>query len=310
MILQMSSLPALTIRPGSLDAWAVAMRPRTLWIAAVPVLVGTALAWLESGQIDWIIALLALAGSLLMQIITNLQNDVGYSARGMESAARVGMPRATSSGLLTPQQVRAAIAIAILVALVVGWPLVQRGGWPVLAMGVTSIIAALSYMGGPRPIAYTPLGELTVFVFFGVVAVSGSGYVQIGIVTLATWIAACGVGLIAAAVLAINNHRDVAHDARTGRHTFAVRFGSGRSSQLYAALVLGAFALVPLAALSAKQVALLLPLLAFPSGWRLARQVRVAVPGPLMSDLLLRTVKLELTYGVLFTVGAVVAGYN
>jgi 1,4-dihydroxy-2-naphthoate octaprenyltransferase len=310
MMLQMSSLPALTIRPGSLDAWAIAMRPRTLWIATVPVLVGTALAWLESGRIDWVVAFMALAGSLLMQIITNLQNDVGYSARGIESPSRVGMPRATSSGLLTPHQVRAAIALAILAALIVGWPLVQRGGWPVLAMGVTSILAALSYMGGPKPIAYTPVGELTVFVFFGIIAVTGSGYVQIGFVTPTTWIAAFGVGSIAAAVLAINNHRDIAHDARTGRQTFAVRFGSQRSSQLYAALVLGAFALVPFAALSSGQIALLLPLLAFPSGWRLAREVRDTVPGPSMSDLLLRTVKLELIYGALFTFGAMVAGYN
>jgi len=308
MMLHMSSLPVLTIRPGSLDAWAIAMRPRTLWIATVPVLVGTALAWLDSGKIDWIVALLALTGSLLMQIITNLQNDVGYSARGIESAARVGMPRATSSGLLTPQQVRVAIAVAIIAALIVGWPLVQRGGWPVVAMGITSIIAALSYMGGPRPIAFTPYGELTVFLFFGIVAVTGSGYVQIGVVTPATWIAASGVGLIAAAVLAINNHRDAAHDARTGRRTFAVQFGAHRSSQMYSTLVLGAFVLVPAAAWSAHRPALLLPLLMLPTGWRLASEVRMAAPGPALGELLLRTVKLEMLYGALLSVGAVVAG--
>jgi 1,4-dihydroxy-2-naphthoate octaprenyltransferase len=303
----MSSLPASTIRPGSLDAWAIAMRPRTLWLAAVPVLVGTALAWLDRGTVDWVVALLALAGSLLMQIITNLQNDVGYSARGHESPTRVGMPRATSSGLLTPPQVRFAIGLAIAGAILVGYPLVLRGGWPVLAMGLASIVAALAYMGGPRPIAFTPLGELFVFVFFGVVAVAGSGYVQIGVVTAATWVAACGVGLIAAAVLAVNNHRDIAHDARTGRHTFAVMFGAQRSVTLYTALVVGAFVLVPLAALVASHAALLLPLLALPAGWRLARTVRAA-PGAAMNGLLLGTVKLELIYGVLFTLGAVVAG--
>jgi len=273
----------------------------------VPVLVGTALAWLDSGSVDWAVALLALLGSLLMQIISNLQNDVGYSARGVDSSSRLGMPRATSSGLLTPHQVRAAIAVAIVVAMIVGWPLVQRGGWPVLAMGFTSIIAALAYMGGPRPIAYTPLGELMVFVFFGVVAVAGSGYVQIGAVTPATWAAACGVGLIAAAVLAVNNHRDIAHDARTGRHTFAVKFGARRSTRLYTALILGAFALVLVAAWFSSHIALLLPLLGLPAGWRLTRELYVAAPGPTMSDLLLRTVKLELVYGVLFTLGAVVA---
>ena len=286
----------------------MAMRPRTLWIAMVPVFVGTAFAWLDSSRVDWTVALLALLGSLLMQIISNLQNDVGYSARGAESSSRLGMPRATSSGLLTPYQVRTAIALAIVVAMFVGWPLVLRGGWPVLAMGVASIIAALAYMGGPRPIAYTPLGELLVFVFFGVVAVAGSGYVQIGAVTPATWAAACGVGLIAAAVLAVNNHRDIAHDARTGRSTFAVQFGARRSIRLYTALILGAFALVLVAAWLCSQVALLLPLLALPAGWRLTRELQLAAPGPTMSDLLLRTVKLELVYGVLFTLGAVVAG--
>jgi 1,4-dihydroxy-2-naphthoate octaprenyltransferase len=272
--------------------------------------VGTALAWLDSGRIDWTVALLALLGSLLMQIISNLQNDVGYSARGVDSSSRLGMPRATSNGLLTPHQVRAAIALATVVTIIVGWPLVQRGGWPVLAMGVTSIIAALAYMGGPKPIAYTPLGELLVFLFFGVVAVAGSGYVQIGAVTPATWAAACGVGLIAAAVLAVNNHRDIAHDARTGRHTFAVQFGARRSTRLYMALILGAFALVLLAAWFAKHVELLLPLLALPVGWRLTRALHLAAPGPTMSDLLLRTVKLELLYGALFTLGAIVAGFR
>lgn len=303
----MSSFPAPTVRPGSLDAWAIAMRPRTLWLAAVPVLVGTALAWLESGQVDWVVAILALAGSLLMQIITNLQNDVGYSARGHESQMRVGMPRATSSGLLTPREVRAAIALAVACAIAVGLPLVLRGGWPVLAMGLASIVAALAYMGGPKPIAFTPLGELFVFAFFGVIAVAGSGYVQIGAVTPATWIAACGVGLIAAAVLAVNNHRDIAHDARTGRHTFAVTFGAQRSVRLYTALVLGAFVLLPLAALLAGHAALLLPLLALPLGWRLVRAVGEATAAA-MNQLLLGTVKLELIYGVLFTLGAVIAG--
>lgn len=304
-----SSLPASSVRPGSVDAWAIAMRPRTLWLAAVPVAVGSALAWLDSGRIDWLVAALALAGSLLMQVITNLQNDVGYSARGHEGPSRVGMPRATSSGLLTPREVRGAIALAVVAALAVGWPLVLRGGWPVLAMGLASIGAALAYMGGPKPIAFTPLGELMVFLFFGVIAVAGSGYVQIGAVTPATWIAACGIGMVAAAVLAVNNHRDIAHDARTGRHTFAVRFGADRSIRLYTALVLGAFALVPLAAWMSGQAALLLPLVALPAGWRLTRALRDTA-GAAMNGLLLRTVKLELAYGALITLGALIAGYR
>lgn len=302
------STPSLAIRPGSLDAWSIAMRPKTLWIATVPVLVGTSLAWLEHGTIEWPIALLALVGSLLMQIISNLQNDVGYSQRRTDSNGHAGMPRATSNGWLTARQVRRAIVLAVAAAMIVGLPLVLRGGWPVLAMGLGSIAAALAYMGGPRPIAYTPLGELMVFVFFGVIAVAGSGYVQIATVTAATWIAAAGVGLLAAAVLAVNNHRDIAHDAGVGRNTFAVCFGADASRALYAALVLGAFALVPLLAWQADSYALLLPLLAAPTGWQLVRALAKAPQGLLLSDLLLRTVKLELIYGVLLTIGAVAAG--
>ncbi len=305
-----SPAPAVSIRPGSIDAWAIAMRPRTLWIATVPVLVGTALAWLERGTIDWTVAALALIGSLLMQVISNLQNDVGYSQRGAESSARIGMPRATSTGLLTAQQVRLAIVLAVIASMAVGLPLVLRGGWPVLAMGLGSIVAALAYMGGPKPIAYTPLGELTVFVFFGVIAVAGSGYVQIGTITPATWAAATGVGLLAAAVLAVNNHRDIAHDARTGRRTFAVTFGAEASRQLFTLLVLGAFALVPLAAWFAQSAALLLPMLALPGAWRVVQTIRAPANGGALSNLLLRTVKLELLFGVLFTIGAIAAGWR
>jgi 1,4-dihydroxy-2-naphthoate octaprenyltransferase len=304
----MSSLSVSTVRPGSLDAWAVAMRPRTLWVAIVPVLVGTALAWLDHGHVNWTVFALALLGSLQMQIITNLQNDVGYTARGLESAARVGMPRATSCGLLSPQQVRNAIWITIGFAVVTGLPLVQRGGWPVLAMGVFSILAALAYMGGPKPIAYTPLGEMMVFLFFGLVAVGGSCYVQIGTITPATWVAASGIGLIAAAVLAVNNHRDIAHDAKTGRNTFAVCFGEGRSVTFYTWLVLGAFALLPLAAILAERVALMAPMIAMPLALRLTRTLKTAEPGPVMSRLLLATVKLEVAYGALLTIGALLAG--
>ena len=305
------SAPALPgIRPGSLDAWAIAVRPKTLWIATVPVIVGTSFAWLERGAVEWAVTVLALIGSVLMQIISNLQNDVGYTARGAETGTRVGMPRATSNGWLTPQQVRLAIALAVAAALLVGLPLVMRGGWPVLIMGLGSIIAALAYMGGPRPIAYTPLGELMVFMFFGVVAVAGSEYVQTTSVSAATWVASAGVGLLAAAVLAVNNHRDIAHDARTGRRTFAVVLGAQRSRAFYSALVLTSIALVPLAAGLARSALLLLPLLAVPAAWRLVRDLPMTAPGAAMNTMLLRTVKLELLYGLLFAAGAILAGWR
>jgi len=179
----------VAVRPGSLEAWQIAVRTRTLWIATVPVFVGTSLAYLSSGRVDVLFASLALVASILLQAIANLQNDVGYTARGGETGTRVGLPRATSSGLLTPREVRLAIVLAVAATILIGLPLVARWGIPVLVMGLASVAAALGYMGGPRPIAYTPLGELLVFIFFGLIAVAGSGYIQLGVVTAAMLVA-------------------------------------------------------------------------------------------------------------------------
>ena len=167
-----SAAPA--VRPGSRDAWKVAVRPKTLWIATIPVLVGTALAFGLQQRVDFAVAGIALVASLLMQVVTNLQNDVGYTERGGETGARVGLPRATANGWLAIPTVKRAILAAIAAAWIVSVPLFVRAGLPALAMALGSTIAAWSYMGGPRPIAYTPLGELTVFVFFGLIAVCGT----------------------------------------------------------------------------------------------------------------------------------------
>ncbi|GAB4471644.1 MAG: 1,4-dihydroxy-2-naphthoate polyprenyltransferase [Burkholderiaceae bacterium] len=302
--------PVAAIRPGSLDAWRIASRPRTWWIATVPVFVGTSFAFLASGAVDVPFATLALAGSVLLQIIANLQNDVGYSARGADSNRRVGFPRATSNGWLTPREVRIAIALAVALVVLIGLPMVARWGPPALVMGAASVLAALGYMGGPRPIAYTPLGELTVFVFFGLVAVAGSGYVQIGTVTAPMWIAGAAIGSLAAAVLVVNNHRDIAHDAATGRRTFAVLAGTRASAALYAVLTLSPFATVPLLAWMTGSAWLWLPLLALPSALALARALPITPPGVAFNGLLLRTVMLEALFGALLTVGTLLAAWT
>ena len=169
------------VRSGSLAAWAVAVRPRSLLVAISPVLVGATMGFERTGRIDWLAAVLVLSAALLMQVITNMQNDVGYTVRGGDSSGtRTGLPRATANGWLSVRHVRGAIVLTALLSVAVGLALVAYRGWPVLAIGSASLLAALAYMGGPRPIAYTPLGELTVFVFFGLVAVSGSQYLQAG----------------------------------------------------------------------------------------------------------------------------------
>lgn len=303
-----SAAPHEHVTPGSLRAWAIAVRPKTLWIAAIPVAVGTALAWMHGTTILPWVAALAFVASILMQLITNLQNDVGYTLRGGErSGTRRGLPRATAEGWLGVRQVRAAIAAAALVATALGLALTAQRGWPVLAIGVASLLAALAYMGGPRPIAYTPFGELTVFVFFGLVAVNGSDWVFSGSVGASSPPASVAIGSLAAAALALNNHRDIEHDRMAGRRTFAVTFGARASARLYAALLLGPFALPPLMAWQAHAPALLLPLLLLPVAWRLWRDFAACAPGQAFNALLFHTFRLELGFALLLSAGALLA---
>jgi 1,4-dihydroxy-2-naphthoate octaprenyltransferase len=297
-----------TIRPGSWEAWRIALRPRTLWIATMPVIVATCLAWTLSGAFHGLLALTTLGAAVLMQVVTNLQNDVGYTERGGETGARVGLPRATANGWLTTRAVKHAIVAAIALTLLAGLPLVIRGGWPIAIIGLASIAAAWAYMGGRWPIAYTPLGELTVFTFFGLAAVCGSYYVQAGTLDAAAWIAGSAVGMHAAAVLLVNNFRDRDHDLTTGRRTLAIVHGREGSLRLYALLLLLPFALVIVLALKTAIALLALPLFVLPWAWRLSRALATAPPGQAQNALLFRTVLLEVAFGLLLSAGALAHG--
>ncbi len=303
------SAPA--IRSGSLQAWAVAVRPRTLLVALSPVLVGAALGFERTGSVDLLAALLVLGAALLMQVISNMQNDVGYTVRGGESTGtRTGLPRATANGWLSVRHVRAGIVFAALLALCFGLALVAHRGWPVLLIGAASLLAALAYMGGPKPIAYTPYGELTVFVFFGLVAVCGTEWVLAGSVGTVGVLASVALGSLAAAALAVNNHRDIAHDRLVGRRTFAVTFGDRASFGLYGALLFGPFALVPLMALAAGNPALLLPWLLLPAAAQARRAFMKCPPGAAFNEVLFRTFRLELWFAALLAAGAVAGGIH
>jgi len=301
--------PSITVEPGSLNAWLIALRPKSLWIAVVPVFVGTSLAVAETGVVDPVVAFLALLASLLLQVMTNLQNDVGYTMRGAETASRIGLPRATARGWLTIAAVRKAVVATVAVTLLVGLPLVVHSGWPVLLMGIASIIAALAYMGGPRPIAYTPYGELTVFVFFGLIAAVGSYFLQTGVVTRSAWLAGAAIGLIAAAALAVNNIRDCVHDAEVGRRTLAVVLGRRAAERCYQAAVLLAYVMVvALAVTDTRRIGLLAVLLTLPPAFTLLRDLPRSAPGLPYNELLFRTFKLELLFGACFTIGALLPG--
>lgn len=290
---------------GSLQAWSAAARPRSLLVALSPVLVGSAFGLARAGRIDLVAAALVLGAALLMQLITNLQNDVGYTVRGGDrSGTRTGLPRATAQGWLGVREVRVAIVLAALLATALGIALVAWRGWPVLAIGTASLAAALAYMGGPRPIAYTPFGELTVFVFFGLVAVTGTDWVLTGGVGPASALASVAIGSLAAAALAVNNHRDIAHDRQMGRRTFAVVVGEAGSRRLFTALLALPFVLLPAIALAGRSPALLLPLLLAPAAWALRRDF-VACPGGLaLNAVLFASFRLELWFAALLAAGA------
>ena len=302
------SQPLPAVRSGSIQAWAVAIRPRSLLVAVSPVLVGAAFGFARTGSIDPWAALLVLGASLLMQVVTNLQNDVGYTVRGGErSGTRTGLPRATANGWLSVRHVRAGIVVSALLATVLGVALVAYRGWPVLVVGVASLLAALAYMGGPRPIAYSPYGEFTVFVFFGLVAVLGTDWVLTGSSSLATVLAASAVGLLAAAALAVNNHRDIAHDRLVGRRTFAVTFGDRGSVALYSWLLLAPFGLLlPLAAVMAS-LAPLLPLLLLPGALQLRRDFVRCARGLPFNEVLFRTFRLGLGFALALAAGALLS---
>jgi 1,4-dihydroxy-2-naphthoate octaprenyltransferase len=300
----MTTPSTAAVEPGSLAAWRVALRPKTFPIAAVPVFVGTAFAWAQHGTfVPWVFVL-AIAGAILVQAISNMQNDVGYTVRGGETGTRTGLPRATANGWLSVPAVRGAIVAAVVAAVLVGAPLMVYRGWPVALIVASSIVAAWAYMGGPKPIAYTPLGDVTVLLFFGLMAVCGTIYVQAGTIGTAGWLAGVAIGLLAASVLTVNNHRDIAHDATTGRRTLSVVLGAAGSRAVYRTCVLGAFALVPAIAWTAGSGWYLLPLALLPRALALLTAFDAAPGGHAYTPLLFRTVILEAGFGVSLTAGA------
>ena len=284
------------------------MRPRSLPIAVSPVLVGAALAYERTGSVDPIAAALVLGAALLMQVVTNLQNDVGYTVRGAEAGGtRIGLPRATANGWLGVREVRAGVVLAALLATAIGLALVAVGGGPVLGVGGAALGAALAYMGGRKPMAYTPLGELTVFVFFGLVAVPGTDWVLSGSVGAASLIGGAAIGALAAAALAVNNHRDREHDRSAGRRTFAVIFGEQSSARLFATLLFAPFALLVPLALAARAPTTLLPLVLLPAALCLRRDFgRCREPGA-FTALLLRSFRFEAVFALLLVAGVLLA---
>jgi 1,4-dihydroxy-2-naphthoate octaprenyltransferase len=228
----------------NLSAWIMAARPRTLSLSSAPVVVGAALAWAVHRGLNWPAFVAALVGSMLIQVGTNLHNDAADSARGGDGPDRVGPPRVTASGLLDARAVRQAALACFGVAALTGSYLILVGGWPILLLGLLSILSGWAYTGGPWPIAYTPLGEVFVVAFFGLGAVCGTYWLCTGELGYAAVDTGLALGLLTAAVLLVNNYRDAEADARVGRWTLAIAAGPAATSWIYAGLMLLPFALL------------------------------------------------------------------
>src|SRR3954470_22028783 len=284
----------------------MAARPRTLPAAVAPVLVGTALAATERDGLRWLAFVAALLGAVFIQVGTNLSNDYSDARRGADTEDRLGPVRVTAGGLVPPRQVLRATYVTFGLAVLCGVYLVAVAGWVLLLIGAASILAGVLYTGGPRPYGYEGLGEVFVFLFFGIVAVAGSYYVQTERLEWEAFVLAVPVGLLAAAILVVNNVRDLETDRRAGKRTLAVRLGRGRARGLYAIMVYVAFLTAPLPWLlgSANLSAwLLLSWLALPLAVPVVRIVRNRSDGPSLNGALARTGMLQLVFCGLLSAG-------
>lgn len=298
---QRMTMQAITRR----QAWMLAARPKTLPAALSPVIVGTALAYADGG-LAWLPALGAAVGALLLQILSNFANDYSDFFRGADTPDRLGPLRVTSSGLITPAQMRNGIIAVIAASALVGLYLIWVGGWPILLIGVAGIVAALAYTGGPFPFGYYGLGELFVFLFFGVAAVCGTYYVQTLTLTSAVVTASFAVGALVTAILVVNNYRDIDTDRRAGKRTMAVRLGRRGAQVEYAALLVFAFLLpVVMWLMENASVWVMLSWLTLPLAMQLIQTLRSATDGPTLNKTLAGTARLGLLFSLLLAAGIV-----
>ena len=285
----------------------MAARVRTLPAAIGPVLVGTALAGYQD-VFHPLRFVAALVGAVFIQVGTNLSNDYSDARRGADTEDRLGPVRITAGGLVPPRQVLLATYISFAVAVAAGAYLVAVAGWELLLVGAASILAGVLYTGGPRPYGYDGLGEVFVFLFFGIVAVAGSYFVQVKTLDWEAFALAVPVGLVAAGILMVNNVRDIETDRRADKRTLAVRLGRRRARPLFALTIYGAYVLLlvtwgfgPLTAW------VMLPWLTVPVGAEIVREVRNRVDGPSLNRALAQTGMLQLAFCMLLAAGLLIS---
>lgn len=298
----MSAAVGSSSRPSKATAWRLAIRPPTLSAAVAPVAVGTGVA-IGAGEFALLPMLAALFGALCLQIGANFANDVFDFKRGADTHERLGPPRVTQLGLLSPREVFAGMWFSFALAFLAGIYLVYVGGWPIVIVGLSSIVAAIIYTGGPWPIGYHALGDLFTFVFFGVVAVVGTYYVQAGEVSSLAWLASLPMGCTVTLILVINNLRDIDTDRTAGKTTLAVVMGRTGTRWWYMALLVAAYALAGFSVAAGASPMVLLVLLSLPYANGPTRAVWQDVRGVALNPVLKATARFHLIFGLLFAIG-------
>lgn len=285
-----------------MNPWILAARPRTLGAAIIPVLAGAALAF-AAGNLDPLFTTLIIACAVLIQIATNYFNDAIDHAKGADTAERLGPTRVTNAGLLAPRAVLRGGVVCLVLAVLLSIPLVRHGGWPIVIIGLFSLFFAYAYTGGPFPLAYLGLGEIFVVLFFGLIAVSGTFYLNTLEWSFAAALAGLQIGLHSSVLLTVNNLRDIESDRAAHKRTLAARFGLTFAQRENATLVVAPFILgiawLPLGFFWA----FLLPLMTLPLAWWLARACLEAQPDRSVNQLLAQAAALHAAFGILLSLG-------
>ena len=312
-----SGPPASTSFPGTinpspkltrLQAWKTAARPHTLWASVAPVTVGTGLA-VGDGAFRWDAFFMTLIVGIAIQVAANFANDVSDAARSADTPDRQGPRRMVSEGIISPRQMWVATWAAVAAALAAGLYLILIAGWVLVWVGILSVLAMLTYVGGPWPYGYRGLGELFVFVFFGMVATVGTRFVHDATAPIEAWALAIPMGTLASAILVANNLRDIETDARAGKRTLAVMMGRARSRTFYAVLVWGSFAAVAAAAaVGLTPVATVATLGLAPLAIGPVRAVLGAARGPALTGVLKSTSRLQMATALALAVTTAVWG--
>ena len=291
--------------PSKRRAWLLAIRPPTLPAAVAPVLAGTGIAAVD-GDFELGRFFLAMVGAILIQIVVNFANDLSDFRRGADTPDRLGPPRSVAQGWLSQREVTIGIALVTAAAMVVGIVLTIIVGWPILIIGAASLIAAVTYTGGPLPYGYRGLGDIICFLFFGFVAVMGAGYVQIEELTWELAAASVPVGCLVTAILVVNNLRDINTDRASDKVTLAVILGERNTRIEYVTLILGAFVSIAIfAAVGLFPYFCFIALIALlPAMW-LAREIANGRSGAALNPMLKRTAQLHLLVGALIGLGGV-----